>query len=124
MECAGPAQSLVLDDLHHRNASTTAIRSNVAHGQTWRILHGRRQLGHPGSIFFNIFHNIEIKLSQTENILFKVWNITFLRHSEWFRHRLTKGLEAERYEDDSYPLVLEGIKSSDFERLLWILYPQ
>lgn len=25
--------------------------------------------------------------------------------------------------DDAHPLVLEGVESADFERLLWIVYP-
>jgi len=59
---------------------------------------------------------------QTEDVLFNLWQITFLRHSAWFREQL-KGPEVPPC-NDGYPMFLEGVKSSEFERLLWILYPQ
>ncbi|KAG6864789.1 hypothetical protein C0991_007163 [Blastosporella zonata] len=62
-----------------------------------------------------------------KDTLFKVWDGSFRRHSEFFSSAsfhplldIDKGVEGS---DDEHPLVLEGVEVTDFEKLLWIIYP-
>ncbi|KAJ7456312.1 hypothetical protein B0H11DRAFT_1819136 [Mycena galericulata] len=61
---------------------------------------------------------------QVSGILFRIWDGPFRRHSKAFPiapvsllDKITDGV------DDAHPLILEGVESADFERLLWIVYP-
>ncbi|KAG6857750.1 hypothetical protein H0H87_004166 [Tephrocybe sp. NHM501043] len=61
-----------------------------------------------------------------KNTLFKIWDGSFRRHSEFFSRasfsllEVDKGIEGS---DDEHPLVLDGVEVGDFEKLLWIVYP-
>ncbi|KAI0644967.1 hypothetical protein C8Q79DRAFT_912026 [Trametes meyenii] len=62
-----------------------------------------------------------------ENTLFKVFRSTFTRHSSVFKDLFSlptcpNGMPAEGHDDDN-PLHFSGISATDFERLLWVLYP-
>lgn len=64
--------------------------------------------------------------SKVYDILFKVWDGSFRRHSKFFEQAPTSLLDIEKMKpgsNDEYPWVLEGIEVADFERLLWIVYP-
>ncbi|KAH9856712.1 hypothetical protein C2E23DRAFT_689331, partial [Lenzites betulinus] len=62
-----------------------------------------------------------------ENTLFKLFRSTFTRHSVVFRDlfSLPTGQDGQKAEgqDDTNPLTFSGISATDFERLLWVLYP-
>ncbi|KAK7029792.1 hypothetical protein R3P38DRAFT_2931273 [Favolaschia claudopus] len=65
--------------------------------------------------------NIVIQVSGT---LFRLWDGTLRRHSKAFPVPPVSLLDkVQDGTDDEHPLVLEGVDSSDFERLLWIIYP-
>ncbi|KAI0352036.1 hypothetical protein OH77DRAFT_1429073 [Trametes cingulata] len=62
-----------------------------------------------------------------ENTLFRLFRSTFTRHSVVFNDLFSlpigqDGPPAEGQDDDN-PLHFSGISSTDFERLLWVLYP-
>lgn len=54
---------------------------------------------------------------QAGNTLFKIWDGPLKRHSKFFKEVGPHGA------DDEDPVVLDGVSGSDFEKLLWILYP-
>ncbi|KAJ7781299.1 ClpP/crotonase-like domain-containing protein [Mycena metata] len=56
---------------------------------------------------------------QVSGILFRLWGGSFRRHSKAFPVPLLD----KAANDDEHPLVLEGVDSADFERLLWIVDP-
>jgi len=61
---------------------------------------------------------------QVSGILFRVWDGTLRRHSKAFPIAPVSLLDkVPDGADDEHPLVLEGVESADFERLLWIIYP-
>ncbi|EIW54054.1 uncharacterized protein TRAVEDRAFT_91862, partial [Trametes versicolor FP-101664 SS1] len=63
-----------------------------------------------------------------ENTLFRLFRSTFTRHSVVFKDlfslptgpNLGQPIEGD---DDTNPLTFSGISATDFERLLWVLYP-
>ncbi|KAI8978253.1 hypothetical protein BD414DRAFT_421962 [Trametes punicea] len=62
-----------------------------------------------------------------ENTLFRLFRSTFTRHSVVFRDLFSlptgqDGMDVEGHNDDN-PLHFSGISATDFERLLWVLYP-
>ncbi|KAG6813760.1 hypothetical protein H0H92_007712 [Tricholoma furcatifolium] len=66
------------------------------------------------------------KCIQVENTLFKIWDGSFRRHSEFFKSAPASLLDmgkGDEGSDDEHPLVLDGVQVADFERLLWIVYP-
>jgi hypothetical protein len=61
---------------------------------------------------------------QASGILFRVWDGALRRHSKAFPVAPISLLDkVPDGADDEHPLVLEGVESADFERLLWIIYP-
>ncbi|KAJ7802667.1 hypothetical protein B0H14DRAFT_2464125 [Mycena olivaceomarginata] len=61
---------------------------------------------------------------QVSGILFRVWDGALRRHSKAFPVAPVSLLDKiPDGTDDEHPLVLEGVESTDFERLLWIIYP-
>ncbi|KAJ7145915.1 hypothetical protein C8R44DRAFT_972864 [Mycena epipterygia] len=76
--------------------------------------------------------NLVIQVSDT---LFRLWDGALRRHSTAFPVPVASpqmdnkggaGVENGNVApgtDDAHPLVLEGIESVDFERLLWVIYP-
>ncbi|OJT13806.1 hypothetical protein TRAPUB_9653 [Trametes pubescens] len=62
-----------------------------------------------------------------ENTLFRLFRSTFTRHSVVFKDlfSLPTGPKGQPIEgdDDANPLTFSGISATDFERLLWVLYP-
>jgi hypothetical protein len=69
---------------------------------------------------------LEIAIEQADGILFNVWDVSFRRHSEFFQlvEAQSQPDKVKPGTDDEHPLYLEGVKSAEFERLLWIIYPQ
>jgi hypothetical protein len=62
--------------------------------------------------------------AQVSGILFRVWDGALRRHSKAFPVAPVSLLDKiPDGTDDEHPLVLEGVESTDFERLLWIIYP-
>lgn len=66
--------------------------------------------------------------NQAEKTLFRVWDVSFRRHSTHFNFRLqnptytwAEGIADGT--DDEHPLELPGVKASDVECLLWVIYP-
>lgn len=64
---------------------------------------------------------------QAKNTLFRVWDVSFRRHSTQFDFRLrnttyTWGEIADGTDDD-HPLELHGVEASDVECFLWVIYP-
>ncbi|KAH9888394.1 hypothetical protein C8Q73DRAFT_655580 [Cubamyces lactineus] len=62
-----------------------------------------------------------------ENTLFRLFRSTFTRHSSVFKDLFSlptsqNGMPVEGCDDDN-PLQFSGISATDFERLLWVLYP-
>ncbi|KAI0330433.1 hypothetical protein GY45DRAFT_754913 [Cubamyces sp. BRFM 1775] len=62
-----------------------------------------------------------------ENTLFKLFRSTFTRHSSVFKDLFSlptsqSGTPVEGCDDDN-PLQFSGISTTDFERLIWVLYP-
>ncbi|KAJ7721342.1 hypothetical protein DFH07DRAFT_857874 [Mycena maculata] len=68
--------------------------------------------------------NLVIQVSGT---LFKIWDGPIRRHSKAFPIAAVSLIDdkvaANDGSDNAHPLVLEGVESADFERLLWIVYP-
>ncbi|KAJ7145919.1 hypothetical protein C8R44DRAFT_601213 [Mycena epipterygia] len=78
--------------------------------------------------------NLVIQVSDT---LFRLWDGALRRHSTAFPvpvpvaspqmdNKGAAGVENGNVAvgtDDAHPLVLEGVESADFERLLWVIYP-
>ncbi|KAJ6542589.1 hypothetical protein B0H19DRAFT_303467 [Mycena capillaripes] len=62
---------------------------------------------------------------QVSNILFRLWDGALRRHSKAFPSAPVSLFDDKVPDgaDDEHPLILEGIESADFERLLWIVYP-
>jgi len=65
---------------------------------------------------------------QVQETLFRVWKTSFRTHSKGFKALLgpQKVLVSRSIPDgadDEHPLYLEDIKASEFEYLLWIIYP-
>ncbi|KAJ7605610.1 hypothetical protein DFH06DRAFT_1113028 [Mycena polygramma] len=61
---------------------------------------------------------------QVSGILFRIWDGTMRRHSKAFPVAPVSLLDkVPDGADDEHPLVLEGVESADFERLLWIVFP-
>jgi hypothetical protein len=62
---------------------------------------------------------------QVSGILFRVWDGAIRRHSKAFPIAPVSLLDSKVADgaDDAHPLVLDGVESADFERLLWIVYP-
>jgi len=63
-----------------------------------------------------------------DNVLFRVWDTSFRRHSTYFDSKLGQATYTWTKDfpdgaDDDHPLVLHDTKSSDFECLLWVIYP-
>ncbi|KAF8070386.1 hypothetical protein FPV67DRAFT_1668243 [Lyophyllum atratum] len=76
----------------------------------------------PDFVKFDAQTQLEAKVNET---LFKVWDGSFLRHSEFFQ-AVTSLLDidtAAEGSDGEHPLILDGVQVADFERLLWIIYP-
>jgi hypothetical protein len=62
---------------------------------------------------------------QVENDLFRVHRHFFTRESVIFRDMLSMPTEPDTTvegESDDKPIILEGVKSIDFEHLLWMWY--
>ncbi|THV06192.1 hypothetical protein K435DRAFT_960677 [Dendrothele bispora CBS 962.96] len=63
---------------------------------------------------------------QVECTLFKVWDGPLRRHSKFFDStnvQEEKPGELQAGADDEHPILVLDVKSEDFERLLWIVYP-
>ncbi|KAI0071179.1 hypothetical protein K474DRAFT_1776334 [Panus rudis PR-1116 ss-1] len=63
-----------------------------------------------------------------ENILFRVFRSTFTRHSSTFSDLFDLPQPSDNElliegASDANPVTLSGVSATDFERLLWILYP-
>lgn len=55
-----------------------------------------------------------------------MWDGAFRRHSEFFEKESSSLIEIEKIKDgfdDEHPLILKDVQGTDFERLLWIIYP-
>ena len=67
-------------------------------------------------------------LSQVQDTLFRVWTTSFRRHSKGFddllrRQMVLKSGSIPDGANDEQPLYIEDVKASEFECLLWIIYP-
>ncbi|TFK44961.1 hypothetical protein BDQ12DRAFT_642038 [Crucibulum laeve] len=64
---------------------------------------------------------------QVEDVHFKLWDHLFLRHSKFFEFNASPTSPYDEKNTnlgtDQCPLVVTGVSSIDFERLLWILCP-
>ena len=66
------------------------------------------------------------RVLQVENILFRVFRSTFIRHSAVFCDLFSLPTPSGRPTEganDTTPLQLPDVTARDFERLLWVLYP-
>ncbi|KAG6920041.1 hypothetical protein DXG01_010109 [Tephrocybe rancida] len=68
----------------------------------------------------------DMMVCKVKDTLFKIWDGSFRRHSEFFKNTssslldIDKGIEGS---DDEHPLVVDNVEAADFEKLLWIVYP-
>jgi BTB/POZ domain len=62
-------------------------------------------------------------LAKVDNCLFKVHRYFFIRDSDVFRDMFSvPPASTEEGTSDRHPIVLEQVKATDFEHLLWVYY--